>query len=310
MTGLKLVGSALKGLSRVNKVKRVLQSRGFKETAKEGVFVKPVQVTSPKGITYTKGITKTIPTEDLAPAVVGMPGVEVLRVPIKGLIQSNHNGGSLNQIPFYQGGTPEEGIQVSGYRTKEEVDAINARERQMAKTYLTSTPSIGNIARGLYHAWNGWVDPETYAQTGVAPTPGKTAKLLPKRGRGRPPKYATDEERLAAIRERARRYYRTKVEDKQNGVKFRDRKQDKLEQTYQTSDTRRANKGYSIQQRQKDDNDWKMMQKYSGFRSKADRIDLREAQYYENGHGDKSVLDKINADRKALLELFRNTYGY
>lgn len=182
------------------------------------------------------------------------------------------------------------------------------RRFNIAGSFLSSAPSIGNLYNAASAVLGGY-DPENpYLVTGEAPTPGKTP--LPKRGRGRPPKYATNEERLAAIRERARRYYRTKVEDKQNGVKFRDRKQNKIELTYETSDTRRANKGYSVQQRQKDDSDWKMMQKYSGFRSKADRIDLREAQYYENGHGDKSVIDKINSDRKALLELFRNTYGY
>ena len=53
-----------------------------------------------------------------------------------------------------------------------------------------------------------------------------------------------------------------------------------------------------------------MINKYPEFRSDAHKIELREMKYNDKGSTDKSVLDKINADKKALLEIFRNKYGY
>lgn len=51
----------------------------------------------------------------------------------------------------------------------------------MAKQYLfNSTPTIINIFKGLQHAYNGWIDPETPYQTGVAPTVGFGKSALAK----------------------------------------------------------------------------------------------------------------------------------
>lgn len=58
--------------------------------------------------------------------------------------------------------------------TKEDAEAINNREREMAKQYFSSTPTISNIWNGIKHAYNGWIDTQSHYNTG-APTilPGR-----------------------------------------------------------------------------------------------------------------------------------------
>lgn len=56
----------------------------------------------------------------------------------------------------------------------------NAREAEISKQYFNSTPSIQNLARGVYHWWNsvpmlgGQDESGNLVSTGVAPTPGFT----------------------------------------------------------------------------------------------------------------------------------------
>lgn len=51
----------------------------------------------------------------------------------------------------------------------------------MAKQYLFhSTPTIINVFKGLQHAYNGWINPETPYQTGEAPVVGFGKNLTKK----------------------------------------------------------------------------------------------------------------------------------
>lgn len=43
----------------------------------------------------------------------------------------------------------------------------------MARQYFKATPTISNIWNGILHAYNGWIDTKTGAQTGTAPLPTK-----------------------------------------------------------------------------------------------------------------------------------------
>lgn len=56
-------------------------------------------------------------------------------------------------------------------------DSVNNRNREMAKVYATSTPSISNLSKAAYYAYKGWIDPATAAQTGTVPVPSRIGKL-------------------------------------------------------------------------------------------------------------------------------------
>lgn len=58
------------------------------------------------------------------------------------------------------------------YDRKSYADAINNQNRARAKGYLSGVPSIQNIAKGLYYAYKGWIDPVSPYNTGVAPVVG------------------------------------------------------------------------------------------------------------------------------------------
>ena len=71
-------------------------------------------------------------------------------------------GGSLNRIPFYQGGTSKNGIikiltepilkehdkYYNDYALK---SPTSTKESNIAKQYFSSTPTIGNLINGAYH---------------------------------------------------------------------------------------------------------------------------------------------------------------
>ena len=67
--------------------------------------------------------------------------------------------------------------------TKEDANAINNREREIAKQYFSSTPTISNIWNGIKHAYNGWIDPQSHYNTG-SPTilPGRVPSGFSIRG--------------------------------------------------------------------------------------------------------------------------------
>ena len=91
-------------------------------------------------------------------------------------LKKHQQGGSLNGIPFYQEGTFKGGIQVPGGRTQEEVDAINTQNKNNAKGLFKGmvsgqiVPTLPNLGRMISSAYKGYIDPETTAITGVAPT--------------------------------------------------------------------------------------------------------------------------------------------
>ncbi len=119
-------------------------------------------------------------------------------------------------------------------------------------------------------------------------------------------KYSSDAERRAAANDRSKKYYRTKVEDKTNKVKFRERKQDKLEQFNQTGDRRRLSAGYSRMDRAKTEYDWSRMENYPEFTKPVHKINVRMAKLKDST--DKAAIKKAKEDKKSLIELFRQKY--
>lgn len=88
-------------------------------------------------------------------------------------MKKHQDGGSLNGVPFYQNGY----VINTNRMTPEEANAINNREKQIAKTIITTqSPTIPNLWEAVKHAWNGWIDPVTPYNTGVAPTPAGITK--------------------------------------------------------------------------------------------------------------------------------------
>lgn len=75
---------------------------------------------------------------------------------------SKKYGGSLNRVPFYQGGTSKNGIvKILAEPILKEHDKYyndyalksptSTRESNIAKQYFSSTPTIGNLINGAYH---------------------------------------------------------------------------------------------------------------------------------------------------------------
>ena len=83
----------------------------------------------------------------------------------------------MKQINKYQQGKAFT-LNLPGFKTKEQVNQINNREKQLAKHHFSSiTKSEGiwdgikHLGRGIQHAYNAYLDPATTYQTGTAPSP-------------------------------------------------------------------------------------------------------------------------------------------
>ncbi len=313
----------------------------------------------------------------------------------------------------------------------QEAKQANAREAEISKQYFNSTPSIQNLARGVYHWWNsvpmlgGQDESGAIISTGIAPTPGftkaknaqealniveklksgelyfqdvlrKAAELVKRPSkvivtptsskgfikgkeiipagsetvqqaglsirrapefRGKNPitneaeaqaakdfllengykykplqttgykatstvaqpkitinpkqtnkKYYSEIERKQALNEKSKRAYRTKLEDKKNGVKYRERKQGKVEQFHQTGDNRHLNNGYSRISRAKDEYDLGRMENYPEYAKKIRNLRKREVMIKDKGV-DKVALKQVKSEIKTLLEDFRQKVG-
>ena len=115
-----------------------------------------VQATKPGNYKQKNGKTVWVPDRSKAP-------------------YKKQTGGSLNGVPFYQNGTLNKGINIST-TTPEEVSRINEQNKANAKGLFKGlisgkvAPTIPNIGRMIGSAYNGWINPKTSYQIGIAPT--------------------------------------------------------------------------------------------------------------------------------------------
>ena len=90
-------------------------------------------------------------------------------------MKKHEQGGSLKRIPFMQQGTPKKGINITVI-TPEEIEKANEQNKANAKGLFNGiisgqvSPTIPNIGRMISSAYNGWINPKTPYQTGIAPT--------------------------------------------------------------------------------------------------------------------------------------------
>lgn len=98
-----------------------------------------------------------------------------------------------------------------------------------------------------------------------------------------------------------------KAEDKAMRLNKNVRLKGKFDKSYEKADARHTNSGQSRVRNQYNGNIESVMRKYAGWGKKLERLDLRAAKI-EATTKDKVALDKINKERKALINEFKSIY--
>lgn len=122
-------------------------------------------------------------------------------------------------------------------------------------------------------------------------------------------KYSSEIERKNAQNKRSKEYYRTKVEDKRNGVKFSERKQNNIEQFFQTGKLSHTNRGYGRVDRARDQYDLERMENYPEFAKDVRRLKLRLAKLQDKESPDKAAIKQVKQEIKDLMWAFRQKTG-